>query len=521
MRTRTTLTGRHLVITGFTGFLAKVLVLLLLEEVPEIGRVTLLVRPRGRLRPALRRVEEAFERSPAFRALRQRLGPDLDRWLGDRIQAIDADLERVDCDLSPEALQSLRTADAIVHCAGLTDFSPDPLKALSANTAAAAHVARLAQRLNVPLVHVSTAFAAGGQGQCEVEEKLTVGVAPDGRPLDAGAEIRWLQLACRQPPYRASAADRVQLGMDRARSWGWPNIYTYTKGLAEHALSSMPDLDLTIVRPSIVECARALPFAGWNEGLNTAGPLAWLISTAFRRLPTTPEHRFDVVPVDDVARGLAAITAAAIRGEAGGLFHLASSDHNPFTFDRAVELTGLGMRRWARRHGSTTDRNVLAQLDPIPVAADRQGWLSVDRLLDWAPRVRQALAPEERDRFVPDGLRASADPVLDGWLQRLTGAEGQLERVQTMLELFRPFIHDNDWVFHARRARSLTAREERAFRFDLSDLCWRSYWVDVEYPGLRTWCIPLIDGGEVPEDPPRSPRLRITTPVRQLRVASK
>ena len=74
MRTEDRLQGRHVVVTGFTGFLAKVLVGLLLEQVEGIGRISLLVRPRGRLRPALRRVEEAIETSPVFRALRARHG---------------------------------------------------------------------------------------------------------------------------------------------------------------------------------------------------------------------------------------------------------------------------------------------------------------------------------------------------------------------------------------------------------------------------------------------------------------
>jgi long-chain acyl-CoA synthetase len=486
------LAGRHVVVTGFTGFVAKVFVALLLEHVEDIGRITVLVRPRGRLRPARLRTEQILERSPAFRPTRRRA--DLADWLGERLDAVDADVEKPLCGLSPDDLDRLGTADVIVHCAGLTDFAPDPSKALSANIAGAVHVAELAETLRVPMVHVSTCFVAGSVGKAVVPETLCVGVAPNGQPLDAAAEIRALQLACRHTP---SAADRVELALARGRALGWPNIYTYTKGLAEHVLAARPDLDLTIVRPSIVECARAFPFAGWNEGLNTAGPLAWLISTAFRRLPTVPEHRFDVVPVDDAAKGLAAITAAAIDGRADGVFHLASGDHNPLTFDRAVELTGLGMRRWTHRGGGTPlDRLLLRHLDPVPVPADRPGPLAVDRVRRWGASLRARLADLSRDRL-PEGSAAWLDTV-DG---RLGDTDEQLARVERMLELYRPFIHDNDWTFDTRRARTLSAADP-TFRFDLSDIDWCSYWVDVEYPGLRTWCIPLIDGRAVPDDPP-------------------
>jgi hypothetical protein len=102
-----------------------------------------------------------------------------------------------------------------------------------------------------------------------------------------------------------------------------------------------------------------------------------------------------------------------------------------------------------------------------------------------------------------------------------------------MLELYLPFIHDNDWTFDTSRVRALTANDDR-FRFDLRDVDWCHYWVDVEYPGLRRWCIPLIDGARVPEDPPSHPPFRLQSvardgasrPVRRAeewttRVASK
>lgn len=512
-----TLAGKHIVVTGFTGFLAKVLVGMLLEEVPGIGRISLLVRPRGRLRPALRRVEEIIERSPVFRRLREHHGEDLATWLGARLSPVDADLE---APLSAAVVDQLGGAHVIVHCAGLTDFAPDPLKALAANTRAAAHVASLAEALGAPMVHVSTAYAAGIPSDEGVPESIEPGVAPNGAPLHVGAEIRALQLACRQGEARDSASARIDLGMERARALGWPNIYTYTKGLAEHLLASRPGLDLTIVRPAIVECARSYPFEGWNEGLNTAGPLAWLISTAFRRLPTTPDHRFDVVPVDDVAKGLGAITAAALTGQAGGVFQLASSDHHPFTFERAVELTGLGMRRWARRHGTPTERLVLAQLDPIPVPEDRPGPFAVGRMASLIPSVRKAVSASERHRWLPVALEQVLGTTLDQAATQLGAAEAQVTRVQEMLDLFKPFIHDHDWMFHTGRIRALTEREP-TFRFDLSDLCWRTYWVDIEYPGLRTWCIPLIDGEAAPTDPPQHPRFRLRAPAMELRVASK
>ena len=494
------LSGKRVVITGFTGFLAKVFAAMLLEHVPDIGRLTVLARPKGRLQSARYRTERIVDRSPVFRSLRARYGAGLGAHLAPRLEALSADIERPGCAMSQADLESLEHADVIVHCAGLTDFEPDPMLALASNVAGALSIADLAERYSIPMVHISTCYVAGSLGSAVVEESLAQGVSPSGARLDPGAEIRARQLACRGQP---SASERIKVGLERARALGWPNIYTYTKALAEHSLARRPGLDLTIVRPSIVECARSYPLQGWNEGLNTAGPLAWLISTAFRRLPAAPSHTFDVVPVDDVAKGLAAITAAAIERRAGGVFQLASGDHSPLTFDRAVELTGLGMRRWTRRGaGSTADRLLFRLLDPVPVSPDAPGPFDFQRMRSLTSAIR-SLLPESEPK-ADNGAASLADQVRN----KLLRADDSMDRIDKMLALYKPFLWDNDWTFRTDRARALT-QHEPFFRFDLSDIDWCSYWVDTEYPGLRRWCIPLIDGETIELDPPGDPPFRL------------
>jgi long-chain acyl-CoA synthetase len=510
------LSGKHLVVTGFTGFLAKVYVALLLEHVPDIGRITLLVRPRSKRQDALARVEKELDTSPVFRALRAHHGDALGTWLGARVDALDADVERPSCGLSPEALQALATADAVVHCAGLTDFQPDPLRALSVNVAGAVHVAGLARQLGVPLVHVSTCYVAGAVSG-EVPESLEVGVSPSGVVFDPAAEVRALQLACRRGEARDSASARRDVAQARADRLGWVNIYTYTKGLAEHLVAGD---GVTIVRPSIVECARTYPFPGWNEGLNTAGPLAWLISTAFRRLPAEPDHRFDVIPVDDVARGLATVTAATLEGRAGGVFQLASSDINPLTFGRCVELTGLGMRRWARKGGGTgLDQGLLRHLDPVPAPGRFD---DVPRWRRWVSQARDGLAEREVPSWLDRMAGRTAHDARKAVLDRLDEGASSLKRIEGMLDLYKPFIADHDYCFRTDRIRALQA-PEGPFRCDAEAIDWRHYWVDVEYPGLRHWCMPVLSGDKPPRDAASVPPFRLVASdeAALARVASK
>jgi len=499
--------GKHLLLTGVTGFVGKVFAVLLLDRFPEIGRLTVFVR--GGREGALGRFERIADTSPAFRPLKERYGADLGAFLAGRVQVLDADLTRPGMGLEPSAMADLASVDAVIHCAGITDFDPDPKQALATNTRGAVAVAELARRVQAPMLHISTCYVAGiADGR--VPEALTVGISPNGTRFDPEAELERVTRFIHKPRRQ----DRVERGQTAARELGWPNIYTWSKGLAEHLLGNMPGLDLTIIRPSIVECAASYPFSGWNEGINTAGPLAWLISTAFRRLPAVPEHRFDVVPVDYVARGMLVTLSAALQRRAPRVVQLASGDVHPLSFERTIELTGLGLRRFVRKGGGTPmERRWFRHLDPV---AGRGGWFAPFELRQWVPTVAEGV-----DDLLERELPESVDSFLGSLKKKLKRTQSDLDQIDDMLELYTPFISRYDWEFETTAARALSAdlpEAERDLGFDIQEINWREYWVDVEFPGLMKWSIPILRGKEVPMDPPSTPALRM---VRSVRVASK
>lgn len=510
------LNGRHLLVTGVTGFLGKVWLAMVLEHLPQIGRVSVIVRPRSRRDSARDRFEKIIDTSPVFRRLRAKHGAALGSWIGPRLEVLSGDVEKRWCGLETETVERLaRSVDLVVHCAGITDFQPDPLRALGVNVVGASHAADLAVRCGAKMLHVSTCFVAGNVSG-EVTETLTPGLAPSGRRFSVSAEIRALQMACRTPEASKRVKTRIELGKERALALGYPNIYTYTKGLAEHALASRPDLDLVVVRPSIVECARTYPMPGWNEGANTAGPLAWLITSSFRRLPTHGHHAFDIIPVDDVARGMTLVAAAALEGRAEPVYHLASSHVNPLHLGRTVELTGLAMRRWTRKGGGDAwQRLILKQLDPVPVAEDEQGFFAAEKMGRWTRRLRDSLSRFDRsehlppaiDELVGDALERAVADVKD----RVSTQHHLYRRVEHMLELYRPFIYDNDYLFRTDHIEALAEDTAGDWAYEVSSIDWRHYWIDVEYPGLRTWCMPILEGEKIQLDPPSNPPFRLSS----------
>ncbi|OMO89109.1 Male sterility, NAD-binding protein [Corchorus olitorius] len=62
---------------------------------------------------------------------------------------------------------------------------------------------------------------------------------------------------------------------ERARHFGWPNTYVFTKAMGEmFAGNFKDDLPLVIIRPTIITRTFKEPFPGWIEGLRTIDRLS-------------------------------------------------------------------------------------------------------------------------------------------------------------------------------------------------------------------------------------------------------
>lgn len=505
---RAAFAGRHILVTGVTGYLGKVWLSMVLHQLPEVRAITVLAR--GKMGDdADARFHRIVASSPALRPLREEHGVELWDLVREKVEVYDAKLSAEDCGLDAHTMATrIADVDVVVHFAGLTDFEPDPLLALDANVRGAVSVADLAAKTRGRrYIHVSTTFVAGIVNG-EVKEHIERGLSPTGVRFDPDQELAEVdeQLATIDTPKA-----RIAAVMDRAQALGWPNIYTYSKGLAEHLLCGRTDITNVSVRPAIVECARSFPFTGWNEGINTSGPIIWLLGTAFRRFPAGKDNHFDVIPVDTVCRGVTLATAACLRGEAKEIYQLASSGENPFTFARAVELTGLAHRRIYNQAESTTyERLVLRNLEPHTLSADKKQLFDIPQ----QRRVARALRSFLKAGLVTDNLpprlheRFGEDLVakVKSTSMQCRTADRKLGTVEDMLRAYRPFIHDYNYTFRTENTRELSdalpADERELFGFDIDELCWRQYWLDVQVPGLDKWCIPLLRGDKVPDDSP-------------------
>lgn len=535
---RETLTGKHILLTGASGFLGKVWLAMALQHLPQIGRVYVLLRGKGR--GVRERFEKIVNESPAFKPLHDAYDGRMDEFLSQRIEVVAGDVSQPHLGIDPETeARLLRDVDIVLNFAGLVDFNPDVRESLASNVDGGMHVADFIERSDhACMLHVSTCYVAGHRDGF-VEELLVADRTPNGTPIDGAAEYRELEriiaavIAENDDPateadLRADVVKRLaerghendqrkvgdfvnrlkrkrlremmaKAGTDRAKALGWPNTYTYTKALAELMLQKHPQHHrMAVLRPAIVESAIDFPFAGWNEGFNTSGPLVYLAGTWFRHVPAAAGNPLDVIPVDHVCRALFIVASALLRGEATRVYQCGSSDRNFLAIDRLTELSALGHRQHLRKHGkSALEKLVLSRWDAT--AADPEHVLN-------ATNIRKVVG--QIGRYLKHGLPEKIPSEVRDWAKDLQktsdSAVRKLRQIEDVLELFMPFTYEHYCVF---QCRAIDAHQtvEPEFRFAPEDIEWRSYWLDIHMPGLRRWCFPEYEDEARETYSPRTP----------------
>ena len=391
---RASLRGKNILLIGATGFIGKVWLANLLTDLPEIGRIFLLVR-HNRSATSLERLQRVIEESPVFEHLAERHGSRFADFLRERIEVVDGDVSKPGLGLSAETKEKLaRSLDVIVNSSGLTDFNPDLRDALAVNVRSTAYVLEfLRQCDHASLLHLSTCYVVG-QRDGRVLEELPKNYMPRNVPkYDAETEWQSLEDLIRRTEARAESPEVIaelraaamkkehaakdlqgaaldnqirknrvrwlrqtltDAGTRRANELGWPNTYTFTKSISEslirNFLDANPSAAIAMVRPAIVESSLEKPFLGWNEGINTSASLSYLLGTFFRQLPTNENKCLDLIPVDLVCRGMTLISAALVARRHQRVYQLATSVANPCNMRRSIELTGLGHRKYYRAH---------------------------------------------------------------------------------------------------------------------------------------------------------------------------
>ncbi|XP_049638842.1 fatty acyl-CoA reductase 2-like [Suncus etruscus] len=424
--------GKSILITGATGFLGKVLLEKLLRTSPDLRVIYILVRPKAGQTPQ-QRVDQLLS-SKLFDKVRE-----TSLNVHEKIQAIYADLKHQDLGISKEDMKELLSStNLIFHCAATVHFNVSLRNAVQLNVTATQQLLNIASQMPSleAFVHISTAYS-----NCNLKHIDEVVYPCPTEPQKIIASMEWLDDAI---------IDEITPKLLR----DWPNIYTYTKALAEMVVHMEgQNLNMAIVRPSIVGATWQEPFPGWVDSLN--GLNALIIATGkglLRSVKASPRAMTDVIPVDTVINLILSVGwyTAVHRPKSTQIYNCTSGAHNP------CKLGEMGIKLMA-----TLEKIPFERAFRIPNACFVRSNLSRDywnAVSHWGPAAIY-------DLFL----------WLTGRKPRFLKIISQLMRTINMVEYF----GNHSWEWSVNNMEMLMAElspeDQKMFNFDVRRLNWLEY----------------------------------------------
>ena len=267
----------------------------------------------------------------------------------------------------------------------------------------------------------------------------------------------------------------VEYGRQRARSLGWPDVYTFTKAMGERAveeLAAAEQLPLSIVRPSIIESALLHPAPGWIDGFKMADPIIRAYGLGqIPEFPGIPEGIVDIIPVDLVVNAILAVAATPPTPGEPAYYHVSSGDRNPLQFHQLYALVREYFEAHPLPERGRGEHKVPEWTFPGNVTVEKM-IRRAERLTDVAEQVvthlpkskgmRDAVRRVDRDKARVDFVKRYSD---------LYGAYTEAEVIYTddvAMQLFR----------------GLSTEDRARFPFDAAMIDWKHYLQDVHSPAV-------------------------------------
>ncbi|KAL1315093.1 hypothetical protein HN51_041876 [Arachis hypogaea] len=335
------LEDKTILVIGATGFLAKIFLEKILRVQPNIKKVFLLLRAGDAESAALRLHNEILGKD-LFNLLKENMGTNFEPFISEKLRPVPGDISREDLGLKNDLIlkeEICNQVDVIVNAAATTRFDERYDIALDQNVFGVKQIINFAKqcsKLKV-LVHLSTAYVCGEKGGLILESPYNFKDVPG---LDIDAEKRLVcdkldELQKQGATQKQITVAMKDLGISRAKVYGWPNPYVFTKAIGEMLVEQMKgNLSVVIMRPAIVTSTIKEPFPGWVEGVRTIDSLA----VAYGKGNLTCflgniNGVVDVIPGDIVVNAiLVAMVAHADHPSENAIYHLCSSLGNPIRY---------------------------------------------------------------------------------------------------------------------------------------------------------------------------------------------
>lgn len=476
------LENKAILVTGGAGFLAKIFAEKVLRTQPNVKKLYLLMRAADN-KSASQRLQNEVMGKDLFKVLKQKMGTNFSCFISEKVTAVPGDITCEDLGIKESELKEelLRDIDVIVNLAATTNFDERYDTSLYLNTFGAKYVMDFAKRcpkLKV-FVQVSTAYVSGEKEGVVRETPYQMGDTLNGRSgLDIEVEKQLAEAKLEQLQADGATEDTIKLsmkdmGMERARYWGWPNVYVFTKALGEMVLvQEKGDLPIVIIRPTIVTSTFKEPIPGWVEGIRTIDSLA--VAYGKGRLPCflgDPGATVDVIPGDMVANAII-VAAAAHASQAGDapIYHVGSSVKNPvkFTVLHEVGYHYFTKHPWINKDGEPVKVSHVKVLDSM---ASFKRYLTLHYLLPLK------------------GLEIANIAFCRFFQSTYMDLNRKINHVMRLIDIYRPYLffkgtYDDKNTEGLREAAREKGVETDIFYFDPKAINWEDYFTNVHLPGV-------------------------------------
>ncbi|KAK6235168.1 hypothetical protein QUC31_018917 [Theobroma cacao] len=476
------LDSKSILVTGATGFLAKIFVEKILRVQPNVKKFYLLLRAADH-KSAIHRLHNEIIGKDLFKVLKEKYGKNFSSFISEKITLIPGDISHEDLGVEDSNLvqEMCREVDVVVNLAATTNFDERYDVALGLNTLGAKFVLNFAKKcvkLKV-LVHVSTAYVSGERSGLILENSYNMGETLNGvSGLDINIEKKVVEEKLDELRSQGASEKEItqamkDLGIERARMYGWPNAYVFTKAMGEMLVGYMKgNMPTVIIRPTIITSTYKEPFPGWAEGVRTIDSLA--VGYAKGKLTFflgDLESIVDVIPADMVVNAMiVAMVAHASCQPSETIYQVGSSVRNPM---RYYNLQDYGFRYFSKKPWINKDGK------PVIV-----GKVKVMNSMDSFHRYMAI-----RYLLLLKGLELANT----AFCQFFQGVHSDLNRkinfVMRLVDIYRPYlffkaIFDDINTEKLRMAARSSMAEKDMFYFDPKCLDWDDYFMNIHIPGV-------------------------------------
>ncbi|RCV32256.1 hypothetical protein SETIT_6G244100v2 [Setaria italica] len=479
--------GKSILITGSTGFLGKLVVEKILRVQPDANKMYLLVRGTDAA-SAQQRVQQEVIDTELFGLLREKHSDGFQQLIQEKVVALAGDIIYENLGLEAPMLKELaKEIDAIVNIAATTNFYERYDVSLDVNVMGVKHLCHFAKqcpRLKM-FMHVSTAFVCGDREGLILEKPIQPGESlREGTYLDIDAELRLVGEAKKELKTMMNKDDKKteerkamkELGLQRARHFGWSNTYVFTKAMGEMLLGQLRgDMPVVIMRPSIITSVRADPARGWMQGTRTIDTL--IIGYAEQNLScflADLDLVMDVIPGDMVVNAMMAAMVAHSSEEKGAqavpVYHATSSLRNPVTYSVLYES--------GRRHFYENPR------------VGKNGEIIPTREMRFFTTIARFHLYMMLTFKLPLEILHLVNLLLCGFFSRLyNDLNRKYKFVMHLVDVYGPFAFfkgcfDDMNLERLRLMMAMKTPEDQMFNFDPKTIDWDDYFTRIHIPGV-------------------------------------